>query len=155
MPTRTIAGGSQAILAAMREAGGVVDRVYAARRAAEQRPSISPCSWSIPPRTINSACLPPRCGTGRLRGYFSLNLNRITQIEPSPERYAGPLDVEAWRRSRRCAEPLQILVTDERNGIERFMVEFSSFEKQSEYDADTNACLVQALVPEGRRDRRC
>lgn len=123
-------------------AGGVVDRVYAAEGPPNNGQYI-PLQLEYSAKDDKFRVFAAKVRHGRLRGYFSLNLNRITQIEPSPERYAGPLDVEAWRRSRRCAEPLQILVTDERNGIERFMVEFSSFEKQSEYDADTNACLVK------------
>lgn len=142
MPMRTIAGGSRPFSPPC-ESGRRCRSRYTPPKGRPNNGQYIPLRWSIPPRTINSACLPPRCRHRQARGYFSLNLNRITQIESVSGAVCRPLDVEAWRRSRRCAEPLQIRVTDERNGIERFMVEFSSFEKQSEYDADTNACLVK------------
>ena len=132
----------QAILAAMRERAAL-SIAYTPPKGRPNNGQYIPLQLEYSAKDDKFRVFAAKVRHGRLRGYFSLNLNRITQIEPSPERYAGPLDVEAWRRSRRCAEPLQILVTDERNGIERFMVEFSSFEKQSEYDADTNACLVK------------
>lgn len=132
----------QAILAAMRERAAL-SIAYTPPKGRPNNGQYIPLQLEYSAKDDKFRVFAAKVRHGRLRGYFSLNLNRITQIEPSPERYDGPLDVEAWRRSRRCAEPLQILVTDERNGIERFMVEFSSFEKQSEYDADTNACLVK------------
>lgn len=90
---------------------------------------------------------------GRLRGYFSLNLNRITQIEPSPERYAGPLDVEAWR-AEPAGAPSRYKFWSRTSATESNGLWWNSppLEKQSEYDADTNAWSRQALVPEGRRD---
>ncbi|MCI8478644.1 MAG: WYL domain-containing protein [Oscillospiraceae bacterium] len=77
---------------------------------------------------------------GTLQGYPVLNLGRIQLVTPARERLDGPLDIDS--RSRRCDQPIVLRVTSERNGIERFMVEFSSYEKQSEYDAQTKTCLV-------------
>lgn len=80
---------------------------------------------------------------GAFRSYQVLNLNRIRDVGPSSEHYTGHLDLSAWRVRHRCAEPLLLRVTGERNGIERFLVEFSSYEKQSEYDAGTGTCTVR------------
>lgn len=80
---------------------------------------------------------------GAFQGYHILNLNRIRDVRPSTEHYDGHLDLEGWRARHRCAEPLLLRVTRERNGIERFMVEFSSYEKQSEYDEETKTCTVR------------
>lgn len=80
---------------------------------------------------------------GKFQGYYILNVSRIWDVEPSQEHCDSPLDLEAWREKRRCARPLVIRVTNERNGIERFMVEFSSYEKQSEYDGETGVCTVK------------
>lgn len=57
----------QAILAAMRERAAL-SIAYTPPKGRRTTASISPCSWSIPPRTINSACLPPRCGTAGCAG---------------------------------------------------------------------------------------
>lgn len=80
---------------------------------------------------------------GVFQGYHILNLSRIMDVEPSTERCDSPLDLESWRRRHRCEEPLLLRVSRERNGLERFMVEFSSYEKQSEYDAGSDACVVR------------
>lgn len=80
---------------------------------------------------------------GVFQGYHILNLSRIREVGPSAEHYGGRLDLEGWRVRRRCAEPLLLRVTRERNGIERFLVEFSSYEKQSEYDEETKTCTVR------------
>ena len=80
---------------------------------------------------------------GVSQGYHSLNLGRLLEVRTCGERYEGSPDLDAYRRRHRCAEPLILRVTRERNGIERFMVEFSSYEKQSEYDAETGTCTVK------------
>ena len=80
---------------------------------------------------------------GRFQDYYILNLSRILEVEPSQEYCKQPLDLEAWRKKRRCAQPLVLQVTRERNGIERFMVEFSAYEKHSEYDNKTEICTVR------------
>ena len=80
---------------------------------------------------------------GAFQGYHTMNLSRILSVRPSRERLDRELDVDGWRRGRRCAEPLLIRVTNERNGIERFMLEFSSYEKHSEYDPETGTCTVR------------
>lgn len=80
---------------------------------------------------------------GNFQGYHILNLSRVRDAGPSAEHYDGRIDLEGWRARRRCPEPLLLRVTRARNGIERFMVEFSSYEKQSAYDEDTGICTVK------------
>lgn len=80
---------------------------------------------------------------GASQGYYSLNLGRILEARLTEERYEGTPDLDDWRRRHRCKEPLTLRITNERNGIERFMVEFSSYEKQSEYDAESKTCTVK------------
>lgn len=80
---------------------------------------------------------------GNFQGYYLLNLSRLIDARPSREHCEGRLDLEQWRKKRRCAQPLVLRVTNERNGIERFMVEFSSYEKQSEYDEQSRSCRVK------------
>ena len=70
------------------------------------------------------------------------NLARIDEIMPAP---AFPLPDVPERE--RCEEPLLIEVTSERNGIARFMLEFSYLEKRSEYDAARDVARVQLWYP--------
>lgn len=82
-----------------------------------------------------------RIEAGVFKNFQTLNLGRIL----SAEEIKASADIPAlddWLRAQR-AELLTIRVSDERNGIERFMTEFSSYEKRSEYDAETETCLVR------------
>ena len=132
----------QAILAAMRERAAL-SIAYTPPKGRPNSGQYIPLQMEYSAKDDKFRVFAAKVRQGGLRGYYCLNLNRITALAASPERYTGALDLDAWRRRRRCGEPVRIRVTDERNGIERFMVEFSSFEKQSEYDAAAKACFVK------------
>lgn len=84
---------------------------------------------------------------GRLIRYLTINLGRILETEDSDQRYEGACDPEGWPRRVRCAEPIVADVYPERNAIERFLLEFSSFEKRSEFDEETGVCRVSVWYP--------
>ncbi len=41
---------------------------------------------------------------------------------------------------RRCSEPVHVTVSTERNGVERFMMEFAGYQKHTEFDYDKGLC---------------
>ena len=83
-----------------------------------------------------------RFRAGHLTGTGIINLGRITQITQTGIRF--PLTNTAENlAARRCAEPVTVRVTKARNGIERFMMEFASYEKHTELDTKTGSCTVQ------------
>ncbi len=41
---------------------------------------------------------------------------------------------------KRCTEPITLEITNERNGIERFMMEFASYEKHTVIDEEGKKC---------------
>jgi predicted DNA-binding transcriptional regulator YafY len=45
--------------------------------------------------------------------------------------------------SRKCSSPAVIRVTDARNGVERFMLEFASYEKHTVRDLETGEYTVE------------
>jgi predicted DNA-binding transcriptional regulator YafY len=45
--------------------------------------------------------------------------------------------------SRKCDSPAVIKVTSERNGVERFMLEFASYEKHTVRDLETGEYIVE------------
>lgn len=69
---------------------------------------------------------------GKLVRYATINLGRVIAVRPSRERYTGPLDPDSWFTGGRCAEPVVVEVSQERNTAERFLLEFSSYEKETE-----------------------
>ena len=64
----------------------------------------------------------------------TINLGRIDGIAPSREQYDGQPDVDALRRASRVSQPAVVEITDLRNALERFMVQFASYEKRTRYD---------------------
>ncbi len=80
---------------------------------------------------------------GTLSGSGIINLGRIEQVTATGRIYAGNVSLEEYFRLRRAKEPVTVRVTDERNGVERFLMEFASYEKHTERDIETGDCLVQ------------
>lgn len=132
----------QAILAAMRE-GAFLRLAYAPPKGHLRLGDHKPLRLEYSAKDDKFRVYTAKAWHGAFQGYHILNLSRIRDVGPSAEHYNGRLDLEGWRRRHRCAEPVILRVTSERNGIERFMVEFSSYEKQSEYDEETKSCTVK------------
>lgn len=85
--------------------------------------------------------------SGRLLRYATVNLGRILETADSTERYSGPRDLEAWFSRSRCGEPIVADVYPQRNAVERFLLEFSAYEKQSVFDEETKICRVRLWYP--------
>ena len=132
----------QAILAAL-ETGSVLQVTYLSQKGNTHTSEYKPMRLEYSPRDDKFRIYALRVWDGRSKGCSILNLGRILDIAPSDEQYDGGFDVAEWRRRHRCAQPLLLQVNRERNGVERFMLEFSSYEKQSEYDEETGSCTVR------------
>lgn len=85
-------------------------------------------------------CRAGRHGAG---GTGVLNIGRITDIRMTGRQLRNAPSTEEVLCRRRCREPVQVLVSGERNGIERFLMEFSAYEKHTEWDAERGRCMVQ------------
>ena len=72
-----------------------------------------------------------------------INLGRITAVRKTGCLCAEKITLENWFRARRCSTPVTVRVTTERNAVERFLMEFSAYEKHTERDAATGTCTVQ------------
>lgn len=77
----------------------------------------------------------------------TLNLGRVIAVEICPQ---PPEQITATSDNfpnTHAHEPLVVSVTDERNAIERFHLEFSTYEKQSVYDDATQTAIVTIYYP--------
>ena len=79
----------------------------------------------------------------RLSGSGIINLGRIEQITGTGRIYCGDVSLAEYFQMRRCRKPVTVRVTTERNAVERFLMEFASYEKHTERDAETGVCTVQ------------
>ncbi len=80
---------------------------------------------------------------GRHTGTGMLNIGRLQSIRPTGRFCEEPVSLEACLQNRRCTEPVTVIVKPERNGTERFMMEFASFQKETERDPETGICMVK------------
>ncbi len=90
----------------------------------------------------------------------TLNLARILTVEPSAESSAEssagpsilnipkPFPLYKFFRETICKEPIILEISKERNGLERCMLQFASWEKQTEYDEESN-CYICRIYYDG------
>lgn len=87
-----------------------------------------------------------RVKNGKPVQYGVFNLSRIIYAQRTGEIYSGDTDINKLFESRRSAVPAVVKVTGERNGIERFLMEFASYEKQCELDGEGDACTCTVKI---------
>ena len=80
---------------------------------------------------------------GSLVDYVCLNMGRVLDVRSSNETFNGELNLEPYFEKFDCEEPITVEIYNERNAIERFMVEFSAYRKNSEFDDDTQTCTTK------------
>lgn len=61
-----------------------------------------------------------------------LNISRLMRVTPTGSIYDKEISVEDYFNAGKCTEPVTVFVSEERNGLERFLMEFASYEKQTE-----------------------
>lgn len=66
-----------------------------------------------------------------------INLGRITGIERTERFYTGGVPVTDRKRAA-----VTVYIARERNAVERFLLEFSSYEKRTERDLESGGCTV-------------
>lgn len=72
-----------------------------------------------------------------------INIGRITNIVDTGRVFRTPVLIDDYFSSRKCSSPAVIKVTTARNGVERFMLEFASYEKHTVRDLETGVYTVE------------
>lgn len=67
--------------------------------------------------------------------YYVLNLSRIVSIQNSNDIWNPNITVEKFFEHNISDEPIVVKILEERNAIERFMMEFACYKKYTEYDS--------------------
>lgn len=81
--------------------------------------------------------------SGRVTGGAVINLGRIERIRRTGIIPEQPHLLEKYFAARRCKEPVTVRVSTARNAVERFLMEFASYEKHTERNLETGECTVQ------------
>ena len=79
----------------------------------------------------------------RVKSSGIINIGRINKIADTGRVFRTPVSMESYFLSRKCSSPAVIRVTPERNGVERFMLEFASYEKHTVRDLETGEYTVE------------
>ncbi|MBQ7980547.1 MAG: WYL domain-containing protein, partial [Oscillospiraceae bacterium] len=72
-----------------------------------------------------------------------INLGRVISAKSIGHKAEYEMNMEEYFSQRKCTEPVTVEVTTERNGVERFMMEFAAYEKHTERDLETGVCTVK------------
>lgn len=72
-----------------------------------------------------------------------INIGRITNIVDTGRVFRTPVLIDDYFSSRKCSSPAVIRVTTARNGVERFMLEFASYEKHTVRNLETGEYTVE------------
>lgn len=79
----------------------------------------------------------------KTKDYFCLNLNRILEVRYSNKTFDGNVNLDRHIEKFNSTEPIIVEIHNERNAIERFMVEFSTYQKNSEFNEETQTCTTK------------
>lgn len=72
-----------------------------------------------------------------------LNIDRIQSISPTDKIYSSPIDLNTLIQDSYYKEPLILHITDRRNALERAMLHFANYEKNTtKIDENTYECLI-------------
>ncbi len=102
-----------------------------------------PVKFEFSPKDDKFRFFAARIRNGKLIDYVCLNMGRILDVRNSNETYNGELNLELHIEKFDSEEPVIVEIYDERNAIERFMVEFSTYRKNSEFDENTKSCKTK------------
>ncbi len=72
-----------------------------------------------------------------------LNVSRIQSVQLLPKTLSSPVDLDEMIQRSYYKEPLRLLIVNKRNALERAMLHFANYEKNTtKIDEDTYECLI-------------
>jgi predicted DNA-binding transcriptional regulator YafY len=74
--------------------------------------------------------------------FCTINLSRIRHIKKTVLNYPVSIDTEQIFKWNRCKEPVTLEIRQERNGLDRFMMEFAGYEKQTVLNDESGICTA-------------
>lgn len=73
----------------------------------------------------------------------TLNLARIRSVEASDIKLPEHFNPERYFKQTTCSKPIVLEISKERNALERCMLQFASWEKQTEYDEERDSYICR------------
>lgn len=79
---------------------------------------------------------------GKLLYHSKINIARIMNVEIIEEAHY-PSNISEFIHAHKMPEPIEIVLNNDRNGFERCFVHLSNYERNAEYDEETNTCKIK------------
>ncbi|HWT76637.1 MAG TPA: WYL domain-containing protein [Mobilitalea sp.] len=79
---------------------------------------------------------------GKTVALGTINLSRVYHVKETGVVYPEKVDMTRIFTWKRCAEPVTLEISNERNGVERFMMEFAGYEKHTVIDEENGKCIA-------------
>lgn len=89
-----------------------------------------------------------RINNSKIQGYAIINIGRILEVEMSNEVYKNEINIKDYFLHNKKDKPVVIQIFNERNALERCMLHFASFKKQTEYIPENNTYLCYIYYDE-------
>lgn len=80
------------------------------------------------------------------KNYVKINLARIQWITPLPQSY--PIDFNGFIEAKKKSEPIEIEVSNLRNGFDRVFIGLSNYERVSSFNEETQKCRIKIYYTE-------
>ena len=114
---------------------------YRNRKGAERTLEVLPCRFQYSPKDDKFRLLCVSLSKGCVRDFHVLNLSRIEACHVSKTPVPKSFDWDISRFQKQEREPVRIRIYDQRNALERCMLHFASYEKQTVYEPAANTWL--------------
>ena len=119
---------------------------YLSARGKEMEGTYIPCKFEYSPKNDRFRLLAIEFDENGNSGYSVLNLGRIQNVE-----LADHVDQDSYqeyflRKHNKGEKIIDIELSDERNAMERFMVEFSNYKKEAAYDKERDILKVKLFI---------
>ncbi len=107
--------------------------------------SYVPCRLEYSPKDDKMRLHALKLHHGKVIFVTTINLSRIESIVCSGEIYSGNADIDSLPKKQTLSETAVIELTDERNALERFMVQFASYDKHTRHDEETDRYICSVF----------
>lgn len=113
-----------------------LDICYASPRNKETRIVFMPCRIQYSGKDNKFRVYGAQIINGKYSKLMILNLGRITLAKECRFRMNQTYPIDEALRSRKAKEPVTLLISGKRNSLERSMLHFANYEKQTVYDEE-------------------
>lgn len=102
-----------------------------------------PLKIQYSPKNDRFRLLAFRMHENEVSGSATINIGRITEINRTGKVWEADISMEDYFSQQKCREPVTVIISEERNAVQRFFMEFAPFEKRAEFDLSSGKCTVE------------